>query len=122
MKVIVAGSRTFTDYNLVKETLDRLNNYEMKKPFPSDIEIVSGTAKGADQMGERWAHENNKVIHYFKPDWEGLGKSAGYRRNEDMAKFADAAICFWDGISKGTKHMIDLATKHKLKIKIIKYE
>lgn len=115
MKVIVAGSRTFTNYNLVKETLDALSE------IYDDIEIVSGTARGADKFGEQWAKENNKLIHEFKPDWDRLGKSAGYKRNEDMAKFADASICFWDGVSKGTKHMIDLSRKYKLKLKIVKY-
>ena len=119
MKVIIAGSRTFTDYALLKDTLDELafRTY----PFDFSIEIVSGTARGADKMGEQWAKENGKVIHEFKPDWDGLGKSAGYRRNEDMAKFADAAICFWDGTSRGTKHMIDLAKQYKLKLKIVRY-
>lgn len=114
MKVIVAGSRTFTDYPILRDALDMLSD-------ETDIEIVSGTARGADSMGERWARDNNKAIHRFVPDWDGLGKSAGYRRNEDMAKFADAVICFWDGESRGTKHMIDLAKQYKLKLKIIRY-
>lgn len=115
MKVIVAGSRTFSDYALLKATLDELNSEET-------IEIVSGTARGADKMGEQWARENGKIIHEFKPDWDGLGKAAGYRRNEDMAKFSDAAIIFWDGVSRGSKHMIDIAKAKGLKIKIVRYE
>lgn len=114
MKVIVAGSRTFTDYSLVKEALDALYD-------ETDIEIVSGTARGADKMGERWAKENGKTVHEFFPDWDGLGKSAGYKRNEDMAKFADACICFYNGKSPGTKHMINLAKQYKLKLKVIRY-
>jgi hypothetical protein len=38
-----------------------------------------------------------------------------------MAKYADACVAFWDEKSKGTKHMIDLANKYKLEIRIIKY-
>jgi len=121
MKVIVAGSRTFNDYELLKETLDTFKMYLAKKCVDEPIEIVSGTARGADKMGEQWAKENGCVIHEFKPDWDGLGKYAGYKRNEDMAKFADAAIIFWDGVSKGSKHMIDLAKYYKLKIRIQYY-
>jgi len=45
----------------------------------------------------------------------------GYVRNTQMAKYADACVVFWDGESRGTKHMIDLAKKHKLQLRIIKY-
>jgi len=46
-KVIVAGSRNFDDYDFLKEKLLKLfYNF-----YPEDIEIVSGTARGADQLG-----------------------------------------------------------------------
>lgn len=115
MKVIIAGSRNFEDYSLLKSTLDCMAE------IYDDIEIISGGARGADRLGEQWARENSLKIHTFIPDWDGLGKSAGYRRNEDMAKFGDAAVCFWDGQSRGTEHMINLAKKHKLKLKIVRY-
>ena len=111
MKVIIAGSRDFNDYSLLKSTLDYMSD------IYDDIEIVSGGARGADSLGEKWARENDIKIHQFIPDWDGLGKSAGYRRNEDMAKFGDAAVCFWNGQSRGTEHMINLAKKYNLKIK-----
>jgi hypothetical protein len=53
--------------------------------------------------------------------WDIFGKSAGYKRNEEMAKVADACVIFWDGKSKGTKHMIDIAKKYKLKLRIIMF-
>jgi hypothetical protein len=114
MKVIVAGSRTFNDYELLEGVLDTLNTKV------SNIEIVSGTANGADKLGEKWANKNNKVIHRFRPDWS-VGKGAGYIRNKEMAEFSDACIVFWDGKSVGTKHMIDLSRKNNLKLKIVMY-
>ena len=54
-------------------------------------------------------------------DWNKHGKSAGYRRNEEMAKVADACICFWDGVSKGTMHMINLAKEYGLETEVIEY-
>ena len=86
----------------------------------TDIEIVSGTAKGADQLGEKYAKEKGYPVKQFPADWS-KGKSAGYVRNEEMAKYADALIAFWNGLSKGTGHMIDLAKKYKLKIRICNY-
>lgn len=116
LKVVVAGGRDFDDYNLLKETLDHL----LQKRLP-DVEIVSGAARGADSLGERYAKENNLSVHRRPADWDRYGKSAGYRRNAEMAKYADACICFWDGKSRGTKHMIDLAEKEGLKVRVINY-
>jgi len=111
MKVIVAGSRTFTDYELLKLTCDNIKN--------KITEIVSGGARGADKLGEQYAVESGFSIKQFPADWDRWGKSAGYKRNAEMAEYADALIAFWDGSSKGTKHMIDLAKKNNLKIKVV---
>ena len=83
------------------------------------IEIVSGTANGADKLGEKYALETIFNLKKMPANWDLYGKSAGYVRNEEMAKYADACVCFWDGKSKGTKHMIDLARKYNLILKII---
>jgi hypothetical protein len=114
MKVIIAGSRDFDDYELLCKYCDHILQNQ------TDIEIVSGTAKGADQLGERYAKEKEYKITRFPADWS-LGKSAGYIRNEEMAKYADALIAFWNGMSKGSKHMINLANKYNLKIRICNY-
>ena len=115
VKIVVAGSRGFENYNLLKETLDSLI-----KGRP-ESEIVSGTAKGADLLGEKYAAERSLQIKRFPANWDKFGKRAGYLRNEEMAKYADACVCFWDGNSKGTKSMIDLAEKHNLKTFVIRY-
>lgn len=100
-KVIVAGSRSFDSYDLLKEKLDMLEISE----------IVSGGARGADSLGEKYALENNIPIKLFPANWNQYGKSAGFIRNREMAQYADFLIVFWDGESKGTKHMIDLMKK-----------
>ena len=103
MKVIIAGSRTIPQEVAV---INGLNKSGFKP-----TEIVSGTAKGADQAGERYAKHKNIPIKQFPADWDNYGKSAGYKRNAEMAKYADALLAIWDGKSKGTKHMIDLMEK-----------
>lgn len=113
MKVIIAGSRTITDYDLICRMCDRILSEQ------TDIEIVSGTARGVDKLGERYAKERDYILHKFPADWDKYGKGAGYLRNEEMAKYADALIAFWDGSSKGTKNMIDLANRYGLKIRVI---
>lgn len=113
-KIIVAGSREFKNYNLLKNTLDKyLNNQEAK--------IICGGAKGADTLGKLYAESKNLQIQYFFPEWGKWGKIAAHLRNAEMAKVGDTLIAFWDGKSRGTKNMIQLAEKYKLKIIIINY-
>lgn len=111
-RVIIAGSRTFNDYSILKKFCDHVLQNKC------GIIIVSGKAKGTDTLGEKYAKEKNYPIAEFPADWESYGKSAGYIRNEEMAKYADALIAFWDQKSKGTKHMIDLAKKYSIPVKI----
>lgn len=115
IKVIIAGSRGFDNYELLKAKCDVfLAKYE-------DIEIVSGTASGADKLGERYAREKGHKLKQFPANWS-LGKSAGFKRNEEMARYAGALICFWDGKSRGSRHMLDLAEFYGLKIRLVTYE
>ena len=114
-KLIVAGGRDFDDYQLLKNKLDKLLQNK------TEVEIVCGKAKGADTLGERYAKEKGYLVKEFPAQWDKFGKRAGYLRNEEMAKYADACVAFWDEKSRGTKHMIDLAKKHKLKIRVINY-
>lgn len=115
MKVIIAGGRYFDNYDLLCQKAD----YYLSRQ--SEIEIVSGAAKGADKLGERYAEERQYMIKRFPADWGSFGKKAGYLRNTEMAEYADALIAFWDGKSKGTKHMINIAKKQNLLIRIIRY-
>ena len=120
MKVIVAGGRDFKGYYLLKETLD-----SFQQEYGSITEVVSGTAKGVDKLGEKYANENNIPIKRFIPDWEGLGKKAGHVRNRQMGDYAKEhngmLVAFWDKHSRGTKGMIDYATKIGLKSVVVYY-
>jgi len=82
----------------------------------NDIEIVSGRARGIDILGERYAKENNLKLKLFPADWDQYGKRAGYLRNKQMAEYADALILIWDGKSRGSQMMLELAKQYKLKI------
>lgn len=115
-KVIIAGSRDFDNYCWLADIADQLLKDE------TDVEIVSGTARGADSLGEQYALERKYKLTKFPANWDLYGKSAGYRRNVEMGNYADALIAFWDGESKGTKHMIDIATDKGLKVCVIKYK
>lgn len=115
-RVIIAGGRDFNDYALLKNTMDKLLSN-----IKDDIIVVCGKARGADTLGERYAKEKGYEINYYPANWDLYCKRAGYIRNEQMAQNADALVAFWDGESKGTKHMIDLARKYNLKIRVKRY-
>ena len=116
-RVIISGSRKFNDYILLEKTMDNfLSNIK------TDIVVVCGMAYGADSLGEKYAKLKGYKIDYFPANWNLYGKRAGYIRNEQMAKNADALVAFWDEESKGTKHMIKIAHKYNLKIRIKRYE
>jgi hypothetical protein len=115
MKVIIAGGRNFNDYSSLKEFCDKILINQ------TDIEIVSGGARGADTLGERYAKERKYDVKIFLANWDKYGRSAGAIRNNLMSDYADGLIAFWDGESKGTKHMIESATKKNLKVRICRY-
>jgi hypothetical protein len=111
MKVAVIGSRTFSDYRLVKETLSTL-----------DITLlVSGGAIGADLLGEQYAKLNEIPTKIFYPDWKKYGKKAGFIRNSDIINESEMVIAFWDGKSKGTLDSIKKAEELNKNILIIKF-
>jgi len=108
MKVIVAGSRTCTMLNIVRDAMD-------KAPFHID-EVVSGGARGVDTFGEMIANARNIPVKRFPADWDKYGKSAGYKRNVQMSEYGQALIAIWDGKSVGTKHMIEIARQKHLPV------
>lgn len=100
VKMIIAGSRGFSDYELLVS--------EVKKAIKKCgvTTIISGHADGADKLGEAAAKELGLELEIYPADWKKFGKAAGYRRNEQMAAIADILLAFWDEESKGTAHMI----------------
>jgi len=107
MKTVIAGSRNIQSMHILIEALVEAD-FEI-------TEVVSGGARGVDLMGEEYAKLKGIPIKRFIPDWS-VGKWAGFARNKEMAKYADAAVILWDGKSRGTKNMIDNARKEGLKV------
>ncbi len=106
MRVIIAGGREIYDYQLVLDAIKEANL--------DIITVVSGGAKGVDTLGEQYASEMNLALNVYAADWQKNGRAAGPIRNRKMAENADALIAIWDGKSRGTKNMIETATKLKL--------
>jgi hypothetical protein len=106
MRCIIAGGRDFVPSYLHWERLDKLHEKI------NITVVISGTARGADTFGEQWAIQNHIPVEKYPAQWRKYGKSAGYRRNVDMAMVADAVILFPGG--RGTWHMANIAKERGL--------
>jgi hypothetical protein len=108
MRVIIAGSRSITDYAKVCDAVQRSR-------FPIS-RVLSGMARGVDTLAIRYAAEKGLPLDPFPAQWSKWGRCAGYRRNVQMARNADALIAIWDGMSPGTRHMIEVAKASGLRV------
>ena len=114
-RVVIAGCRDYTNYKEAECFVD-ICLRDISKEY--DIVIVSGGARGADSLGERYAKERGLELECYPAHWKLLGKRAGIVRNKQMAEIGDFVICFWDGESKGTKTMIEFAQELQKPLKI----
>ena len=112
--LIIAGSRDFNDYNLLRDAV----NYYLVSRKLTEVTIVSGKARGADTLGEKYAKEEGFPVLEFPADWNRYGKSAGHRRNREMAHAAQGLVAFDMG-TPGTKGMIDYAQSQGLNVLVI---
>ena len=126
-KIIVCGGRDFNDYNLFKNSMDKILEYFKNHKY-TNITFVSGHAKGADLCAEQYAYENNINIKVFPADWNKYGKSAGIIRNRVMLDYIiddsnamPFVVAFWDLKSRGTGNMIEQAMIAHVGYQIITY-
>lgn len=114
MKLAIVGSRNFNNKELFERVLD---TYKDRATL-----VVSGGARGADQMGESWAKSNNIPVKIHYPEWEKYGKKAGFLRNQLIIEDCDECVAFWDGKSNGTKNSIFISEKLGKKVNVVRYE
>jgi hypothetical protein len=112
MKVVVAGTRTIKDKDVVFKALNN-TAFEI-------TELFSGGAQGVDQIGEEWARSKNIPIKVYKPHYAIENPiHAPLLRNVSMAQDGDALIAIWKDESRGTAHMINCMRKLNKPIEII---
>jgi len=112
MKLAVVGSKSFKDYEKLKEVLDEYEDVE---------EIVSGGAVGADSLAERYAIEHHIPIKVFYPNWSKYGKAAGPIRNKLIIQRADKVVAFYNGHSRGTESSMRYANSMNKDLKIVMF-
>lgn len=108
MRVIVCGSRGWTDRERIADRLADLSG---------DSIVLHGAAKGADRIAAQEAQKLGLVVVPYPAEWEKYGKRAGHLRNRLMAMTgADLCIAFWDGSSRGTSDMMEIAAEFAIPI------
>lgn len=125
-RIIVAGTRDFNNYEMLNTELsDFIDTILDDVEAQAGIEFISGTANGADSLGEKFAKSRGYSLKFFPADWNKYGKAAGPIRNKQMAEYASeergVLFAFWDGKSRGSKNMIELAKTYGLEVHIVKY-
>lgn len=110
MRVLVCGSRGWTDYGRIKRRLAEL---------PAGSVVVEGCARGADALAELAAESLGLKVEHHPADWS-TGRSAGFRRNLEMLDYPipDLVIAFWDGRSRGTTHTVRIAQNRDIPIEV----
>lgn len=116
VKIAVIGSREFNEYSTLREILINLSSHYEK------VTIISGGAKGADYLAEKYAKEFNLETKILPADWEKHGKAAGFIRNKEIWDNSDIGVAFWDGKSKGTSHSFDIAKKQNKDLFVFNYK
>lgn len=117
-RVIIAGSRNFHDDQLMWAMMDK---FLSEKKLTHEIIVLSGCASGADSLGEYYATSRHYKIKRYPAKWDKLGRFAGVMRNREMAENADALVAFWDGESRGTEHMINIAHEKGLHVRVVQF-
>ena len=115
LRITIGGCRDFNDYVMFCSCIEK---YLKTVDDTKKIIFLSGHCSGADEMAEKYAKEKGYVLEIYPADWKKYGKAAGPKRNKEMVEKSDIIIAFWDGKSKGTKNLIDLAKKKDIQIKI----
>ena len=140
LRIIIAGGRDFSDYELLeKESLkiikEKVKEMGLSQIPKEKITIISGTARGADSLGEKFASKFGLNLEQYPAQWQipgeksGYNRKAGYERNlkmaeaasQDMENYIPMLIAFWDEKSKGTNHMINIARNKNIETIIIEY-
>lgn len=117
-KVIIAGGRNFNNFPLLRTKMDE---FLVNKIKTHQIVIVSGGARGADTLGEKYGKLKGFKIIRIKANWNKHGKAAGFVRNKEMLDIANGVVCCWDKVSKGTGHLVKITKQTSTPINFIYY-
>lgn len=96
MRVLICGSRTFTEQKIVFDYIEQ--NLSSR-----DIVMHGACATGADRLADRACKIFAIPVERYPANWVLHGKGAGPLRNQFMIdQKPNLVVAFWDGESTGT--------------------
>lgn len=112
MKILVCGGREFTERHVVFKFLNDFRDFNGEVTT-----VVTGGAKGADDLAEQWAHWNEINVKVYPAKWKQFPKAAGPIRNREMLMDnPDIAYVIAFPGGRGTNNMIEQAKAGKFKV------
>lgn len=123
-KLLIAGSRSITDYDFIADRLDFLTIY-ITQAEDTQIEVIEGEAPGVDRLARKWAEERGHAFDPHPAEWERpdgtKNRKAGFERNARMVALKpDGAILFWDGASRGTQDTLNLVVDAGIEYRVVR--
>ncbi len=114
MKILVAGSRDYTNQTKIYKILSKL---------PTDTIIIHGDCRGADRIAGFVATQLGMIVCKYPADWKQYGRAAGPIRNQQMLnenEDIEKAIIFHECIdqSTGTKDMLSRLKRKGIPVEI----
>jgi hypothetical protein len=115
IRILISGSRTWTDDAPIRKALYRLRGR-------TDVVIIQGCCRGVDLLARKAALDFGFWIQDYPADWD-TGLKAGPVRNQEMIDRGkpDLAFIFHHNIaaSKGTADMLRRVVAAGIRYKLI---
>jgi hypothetical protein len=114
MNLAVVGYRGFNDYEFLDGVI-----LQVMDEWGAPDRIVSGGARGADTLAERWADDNGVEKMIYPADWDRYGKKAGMLRNRQIVDDATHMVAFLSPQSRGTWDSIRKAQTKGIPVRVV---
>jgi hypothetical protein len=120
MRLLVCGSRTWTDQARLRQVLDQV----VSEHDDGQVTVIEGDARGADRLAGQLARERGWRLERYPADWTREGRAAGFRRNARMLREGrpDLVVAFTVGPlaeSRGTADMVRRAQEAGVPVQVI---
>jgi len=116
---LTTGSRSWADEETVSKVLTLVQAFYCQ-PGERATVVHGACNRGADALVDKVARSFGCPVETHPADWERHGRSAGFRRNQEMVDLgANVCLAFWDGESRGTLDCFSKAVKAGIPVRLI---
>jgi hypothetical protein len=91
-KIVVTGGLDYNDHKLIWAKLD-----QVREKHPDMVLVHGKSPKGAEKIASLWAKNRNIPQIGFVPDWGKHGRSAPFKRNDEMLEIVPKGVMHFPG-------------------------